>query len=104
MSAVSQGQASIGMMPVQVTGNTWKRYMVLGIVLVVTGGFAMVFPLGTAYGIEFFVGVLLSICGAAHLINAFASRKHGFVWQLLLALIYLGVGIMLLVYPLSGAA
>jgi len=62
----------------------------------------MAFPLGVAYGIEIFVGILLIISGCAYLIHAVATHKHGFVWQLLLGLLYLAVGIMLLVYPLSG--
>ncbi|MHB9112626.1 MAG: HdeD family acid-resistance protein [Thermoleophilia bacterium] len=102
MNTVSGGQKSMGIMSVQVTRDTWKWYLTLGIILVVTGGFAMVFPLGAAYGIEVFVGILLLISGSAYLINSMADRRHGFVWQLLLALIYIGVGIMLLVYPLSG--
>ncbi|MHB8793461.1 MAG: HdeD family acid-resistance protein [Thermoleophilia bacterium] len=102
MNAASEGQVSMGMMSVQVTQDSWKWFLTVGIILVLTGGFAMVFPLGAAYGIEVFVGILLLISGCAFLINAIASHKHGFVWQLLLALIYLGVGIMLLVYPLSG--
>lgn len=102
MNADSEGQASMGMMAVQVNRETWKSFMVLGIILVLTGGFAMVFPLGVAYGIEIFVGILLVISGGAYLISLIATHRHGFVWQLLLSLIYLGVGIMLLVYPLSG--
>lgn len=102
MNADSESQASMGMMAVQLNRETWKSFMVLGIILVLTGGFAMVFPLGTAYGIEIFVGILLVISGGAWMINLIATHRHGFVWQLLLSLIYLGVGIMLLVYPLSG--
>ena len=102
MNTVSESQVSMGMMSVQVTRDSWKWYLALGIVLVVTGGFAMVFPLGAAYGIEVFVGILLLISGSAFLINAVASHKQGFVWQIVLALIYIAVGIMLLVYPLSG--
>lgn len=102
MNSVSEGQVSMGMMSVQVTRDSWKWYLTLGIILVLTGGFAMVFPLGAAYGIEVFVGILLLISGCAFLINAVASHKQGFVWQIILALIYLAVGIMLLVYPLSG--
>lgn len=102
MNTVSEGQVSMGMMSAQVTRDSWKWFLALGMVLVLTGGFAMVFPLGAAYGIEVFVGILLLISGCAYMINAIASRKHGFVWQLLLGLLYLGVGVMLLVYPLSG--
>lgn len=102
MNAVSQGQGSGGMMSIQVTHESWKWYMVLGIILVVTGGFAMVFPLGTALGLSVFVAILLLISGVAYLINVIATHDQGLFWRLLMAVLYIGVGIMLLVYPISG--
>jgi len=102
MNADSEIQASMGMMSAQVNRESWKWFMALGLILTVIGGLALVFPLGTAYGIEFFVGILLVLSGSAYLFHAITAHKHGFIWQLLLALIYLGAGIILLAYPLSG--
>jgi len=102
MNTVSGGQASVGMMSMQVTQSSWKWYLALGIILILTGGFAMVFPLGTALGISVFVGILLLISGVAFLINVIATHDQGLFWRLLLSVLYIGVGLVLVVNPFSG--
>jgi len=102
MTTVYGDQASVGMMSMQVTQSSWKWYLALGIILILTGGFAMVFPLGTALGISVFVGILLLISGVAFLINVIATHDQGLFWRLLLSVLYIGVGLVLVVNPFSG--
>ncbi len=102
MNVATQGHGGTNLVAVQIVPENWKWFLTLGIILILVGGFAIIFPLGASVGMEIFIGIILLISGCAYLVHAFAAHEQGFFWQLLLAILYLATGILLLVYPLSG--
>jgi uncharacterized membrane protein HdeD (DUF308 family) len=53
--------------------------------------------------VETWIAVLLSSAGVAKLVYAFQTRdRGGFIWKLLLGILYIATGIMLFVNPLTG--
>jgi uncharacterized membrane protein HdeD (DUF308 family) len=64
---------------------------------------AIAFPWVASVAVELLIGWILVISGALGLVYAFrASRRAGLFFSLLGALLSLGVGVVLLAYPLSG--
>lgn len=75
----------------------------LGIVLLLTGAGALLFPMLVSLSINILVGLTLLISGVFTAVHAFRSRGwSGFGLELLLALIYLGGGLLFLFVPLAG--
>lgn len=77
--------------------------LILGIVLMGLGIVAITTPLAATLTTEQFVGWLLVISGVAHAFHT--SRAHrwpGFRFQMLLALLNLGLGLLLLFNPMQG--
>lgn len=80
-----------------------RGFLVVGILMIVLGTAAIAFPFAATLATELFVGWILAISGVLGIVQAFrASRWKGFLWSLLGALLALGVGILLLFYPLTG--
>jgi uncharacterized membrane protein HdeD (DUF308 family) len=78
-------------------------FLLLGIALVLLGIAALTFPFVSTLAAELLVGSVLTISGALSLVHAFrAARWKGFLLSLLGALLSLAVGILLLVYPMTG--
>ncbi len=74
-----------------------------GIALVLLGLAAIVFPFLASLAVEQLVGWILVMSGFVGLLNALRqSAEHGFGLSLLAALLSLGIGIVLVLYPLSG--
>ena len=87
----------------QTLHREWGWFMALGIILILLGIAAIVFPVTASYAIATVLGILLVIGGVVHGIHALTAHQwSGFLWQLLTAVIYLAAGIMLLAYPLGG--
>jgi len=83
--------------------QNWGWLLALGILMIVLGVVAIAVPLMAALAIELLLGWLLVIGGIGQGIHAFSSREgKGFWLELLLAALYLGIGIMLLAYPVGG--
>lgn len=81
--------------------HTW--FMVLGVVMVLLGIAAIVFPSVATLAVELFIGWILVFSGVAGIVNAFhVSKWAGFLFSMFGALLALGVGIILLLFPLSG--
>ncbi len=82
----------------------WGWFLALGIVLVILGTAAFVFPVfGTLAGTRVFGWVML-ITGLVTAVHAFGAQGWGGVLlQVLIALLYLFGGFWLLTQPLSGA-
>lgn len=81
----------------------WSWLMVLGIIMLILGTLAIIFPAATSVSIELILGILLVIGGVGRLISMFRSKGWGdFLLKLLVSAIYLFAGIMLLVYPFGG--
>ena len=90
---------------VEAVRSKWLGLLVLGIALIVLGGFAIATPwLFTAVAVTA-LGVLLMASGAAESVAAFWSRNwSGFFFCLLTGIFYLVVGFIFLRKPGSTAA
>ena len=69
----------------------------------VCGILAIILPLTISFGIALVIGCLILAAGIGHLFFAFDTRSvGGFLWQILLSLLYAIAAICLLVNPLLG--
>src|SRR5438045_9345292 len=88
------------------TARTGKGDMVWGILMLICGFLAIGLPLASGIGVAIVIGWLLLISGVWHLLFGFRSGSGigGFLWQLLLAIVYGAAGLMILLSPLAGLA
>ena len=81
-----------------------KRYNGLSIassvLMVAVGILAIALPLLAGIGISLFVSWMIFFTGFAHLVYAFAARgAGGFLWRLLLGIVYVAGGLYLAFHP-----
>jgi uncharacterized membrane protein HdeD (DUF308 family) len=83
-----------------------KGNMIWGILMLICGFLAIGLPFASGIGVAIVIGWLLLISGVWHLLFGFRSGSGigGFLWQLLLAIIYGAAGLMVLLRPLAGLA
>ena len=75
----------------------------IGVLLIVLGIIAIAQPAVSTIFAETWFALILSSAGAAKLVYAFQTREQGgFVWKLLLSILYIATGVMLFVNPLTG--
>jgi|SRR5579883_300817 uncharacterized membrane protein HdeD (DUF308 family) len=75
----------------------------VGITLTVLGIAGILLPTFSTIFAETWFAVILASAGTAKLFYAFQTRESGgFIWKLLLGILYIATGIMLLVYPSTG--
>ena len=88
------------------TARTGKGDMIWGILMLIGGFLAICIPLASGIGVAIVIGWLLLISGVWHLLFGFRSGSGvgGFLWQLLLAIVYGAAGLMVLLRPLAGLA
>jgi uncharacterized membrane protein HdeD (DUF308 family) len=87
--------------PVIKKASRWV--IVWSIVTFVCGILAMILPLTFSFGIALIIGCLVLVAGIAHFVFAFQTRSiDGFLWQLLVSVLYGVAAICLLVNPLLG--
>jgi len=83
--------------------TSWS--MVWGLLMVICGVLAIAVPLATSVGIVVLLAWLILFAAVAHLIFAFHSHSvGGFLWKLLLAVLYGFTGVYLLMNPVVGVA
>jgi uncharacterized membrane protein HdeD (DUF308 family) len=81
----------------------WKFFLVEGIVLLILGAIAVGVPPVATVAVELFIGWLILLSGVLGLVMTFQTRgSPGFGWSLLSALLGVVVGVVLLIWPLSG--
>lgn len=81
----------------------WTASPWIGVLLILLGLGAIVLPVVSTLFVETWIALILISAGAAKLVYAFQTRKSGgFVWQLLLSILYVATGIMLFFYPSTG--
>jgi uncharacterized membrane protein HdeD (DUF308 family) len=81
--------------------RTW--FIILGIVLIVLGALAIIFPLASTIAAKFFLGWLLLIGGVVQVLQAFSTQKWGqFILNLIIGVLYILVGGWLLLFLESG--
>jgi uncharacterized membrane protein HdeD (DUF308 family) len=75
----------------------------IGILLIVLGIAAIAAPAISTIVVETWIALILVSAGAGKLVYAFQTRtQDGFIWKLLLGILYVGTGITLFINPLSG--
>ena len=94
---------NIAELEIKAVRERWGWFMALGILMVLLGMIAIGAPLASGVAVNLIVGWLLVISGVAHGIHAFkASGWRGGLVQFLCALLYLGVGWMMITNPVAG--
>ena len=77
----------------------------LSVLMLLAGFLAIVIPPVAGIAVALAVAWLLMFSGAFHLIFAWHTRTAGgFIWELLLGILYVGVGAYTLVHPVAGLA
>jgi uncharacterized membrane protein HdeD (DUF308 family) len=77
----------------------------LSILMIVSGILAIAIPLAAGIAVNVVVAWLLLLSGVAHLVFAWHTRTTGGVlWELLLGILYMFIGVYLLLNPLAGLA
>ena len=84
--------------------RNWGWLLALGILMIILGVFAIAAPYGATLAVQFALGWVLVIGGVAEGIHAFMARGWGgFLLELLSAILYVVVGVLLLTNPVGGA-
>jgi uncharacterized membrane protein HdeD (DUF308 family) len=84
-------------------GEHWVLFLVEGIILLILGLAAIVIPPIATLALELLFGWLFLISGITGAIATFLMRQApGFLWSLVSAILAIVVGIVLLLWPLSG--
>lgn len=77
--------------------------LLIGVLLIVLGIIGIALPVASTIFAETWFALILISAGAAKLVYAFRTRDQGgFVWKVLLSLLYVATGVMLFVYPRTG--
>ena len=75
----------------------------LSVLMIVAGILAIASPLAAGIAVNLLVAWLLVFSGCAHLVFAWYTRSAGgFLWELLLGILYILIGVYLLMHPLAG--
>jgi uncharacterized membrane protein HdeD (DUF308 family) len=78
--------------------------IILGAVLIVLGIVAIVFPFFSTLVAESWAALILIAAGLTKIVYAFQTRtENGFIWKLLVSILYVATGLILWLYPLQGA-
>jgi uncharacterized membrane protein HdeD (DUF308 family) len=82
----------------------WRLFLTEGIILVILGLIAIVLPPLATITFTILIGWLFLISGIAGLVTTFMMRQApGFWWSLLSGILGVAAGIVLLLWPISGA-
>jgi uncharacterized membrane protein HdeD (DUF308 family) len=82
----------------------WTLFLIEGIVLVILGILAIVIPPIATIAVTLVVGWLFLISGIVGLVTTFMARHApGFWWSLISGVLGLIAGLVLLLWPISGA-
>src|SRR5262245_15434706 len=77
----------------------------LSVLMIVAGCLAIIVPAGAGIAVAVLVAWMLILSGGVHLVFAWHTRTAGgFIWELLLGVLYLVAGAYVLVQPVTGLA
>jgi uncharacterized membrane protein HdeD (DUF308 family) len=77
----------------------------VSIFMILAGVLAIGVPIAAGVAVNIVVAWLLLFAGVAHLVFAWHLRAiGGIVWQVLLGVLYIGIGVYLLAHPVAGLA
>lgn len=86
----------------QISEN-WGWFLTLGIFLVIAGMAAILFPLLSTIATKIVLGWIFLVSGALLIIHAFSIKQwSGFLWGLLLGVLYVVAGGWLAFFPFTG--
>jgi uncharacterized membrane protein HdeD (DUF308 family) len=75
----------------------------LSVVLILAGLFAMAVPPLVGIGVLLVVAWLIIVSGGVHLLLAWRTRTTGgMIWELLLGILYIAIGVDVLMHPAAG--
>jgi uncharacterized membrane protein HdeD (DUF308 family) len=84
-------------------GHSRGWSIVLGILLILAGLFAIAVPFVAGIAASIFIGWLILFAGVVHLVYAWAERGAGaVVWQILIGLVYLFAAFYIFTHPVGG--
>ncbi|MGA8285340.1 MAG: DUF308 domain-containing protein [Candidatus Sulfotelmatobacter sp.] len=77
----------------------------LSVLMIIAGVLAIVIPPAAGIAVLLVVAWLLMLSGAVHLLFAWHTRTAGgLIWELLLGILYIFVGVYALLHPVAGLA
>lgn len=76
--------------------------LIIGIILSILGIIAIATPAVSTIFAETWFALILISAGGAKFVYAYQTRNEGFIWKLLLAILYTATGIMLFIHPYTG--
>ncbi len=102
---MNQTQAeSIGRAVASAIHEHWVMFLIEGIILVILGIIAIVLPPIATIAFTIIIGWIFLVSGILGLITTFWARQApGFWWALISAIIAIAAGVVLLLWPISGA-
>jgi len=75
----------------------------LSVLMIVAGILAIASPLAAGIAVNVLVAWLLVFSGGAHLVFGWHTRSAGgFLWELLVGILYIFIGVYLLMHPVAG--
>jgi uncharacterized membrane protein HdeD (DUF308 family) len=81
----------------------WWWFLVLGILLVLSGTVALVYPIVASLAVVIVLGMSLMVCGAATIVMAFwAGKWSALMLQLLIGIFYAVVGFIMMDKPMES--
>lgn len=87
----------------QLITDKWGWFLALGIVLILAGLAAIAFPFLSSIAAKVVLGWLFLIGGVMMIVHAFqAPGWGGFLWEVLIGLLYVVVGAYLAFFPIAG--
>ncbi len=87
----------------QLVTDKWGWFLALGIVFIVAGLAAIAFPFVSGIAAKVVLGWLFLIGGVMMIVHAFqAPAWSGFLWEVLIGLLYVVVGGYLAFFPIAG--
>jgi uncharacterized membrane protein HdeD (DUF308 family) len=83
--------------------DNWGWFLALGIVLVIAGAVAILFPLLSTIAAKIMLGWIFLVSGVLLVIHAFSIKQwRGFLWGLLVGALYVVAGAWLAFLPFTG--
>lgn len=77
----------------------------LSVLMILAGIVAIASPMAAGIAVNVFVAWILVFSGAVHLVFSWSTRTAGgFLWEILVGVLYVVIGVYLLMHPAAGLA
>jgi uncharacterized membrane protein HdeD (DUF308 family) len=92
-------------LPVTITHHIPVWSIIWSVLLILLGLCAIGLPIATSFGVVLAIGWLLILSGVTQVLHAFQSKGiASILWRIAVAILYLGMGVYFLSYPILGVA